>query len=121
MQPSHRSCGPAAREYHRERHEKAPAAWLAGAEVCRLRRRLEKPAADQRHHTAVRGGKLSTAALGRLWRCNVDAGTALIDRHPDTRFIIDHLAIMQPRTGATGRHPPSPDTPAVRLDKPKVP
>ena len=27
---------------------------------------------------------------------NVDAGTALIDRHPDTRFIIDHLAIMQP-------------------------
>jgi predicted TIM-barrel fold metal-dependent hydrolase len=27
---------------------------------------------------------------------NVDAGTALIDRHPDTRFIIDHLAILQP-------------------------
>jgi hypothetical protein len=33
---------------------------------------------------------------------NVDAGTALIDRHPDTRFIIDHLAILQPRT------PPAP-------------
>src|SRR6266550_3257756 len=29
---------------------------------------------------------------------NVDAGTALIDRHLDTRFIIDHLAILQPRT-----------------------
>jgi predicted TIM-barrel fold metal-dependent hydrolase len=29
---------------------------------------------------------------------NVDAGTAVIDRHPDTRFIIDHLAILQPRT-----------------------
>jgi len=29
---------------------------------------------------------------------NLDAGTALIDRHPDTRFIIDHLGIMQPRT-----------------------
>src|SRR5262249_30733260 len=29
---------------------------------------------------------------------NLDAGTALVDRHPDTRFIIDHLAIMQPRT-----------------------
>ena len=28
---------------------------------------------------------------------NLDAGTALIDRHPDTRFIIDHLGIMQPR------------------------
>ena len=26
---------------------------------------------------------------------NVDAGTALIDRYPDTRFIIDHLGIMQ--------------------------
>ena len=33
---------------------------------------------------------------------NVAAGTALIDRHPDTRFIIDHLAILQPRT------PPAP-------------
>jgi len=29
---------------------------------------------------------------------NLDAGMALIDRHPDTRFIIDHLGIMQPRT-----------------------
>ena len=27
---------------------------------------------------------------------NVDASTALIDRHPDTCFIIDHLAILQP-------------------------
>ena len=31
---------------------------------------------------------------------NVDAGAALIDRHPDTRFIIDHLAIMQPANAA---------------------
>ena len=43
---------------------------------------------------------------------NVDAGTALIDRHPDTRFIIDHLAIMQPRTPLA---PPQPWT-----DLPKV-
>ena len=28
---------------------------------------------------------------------NLDVGTALIDRHPDTRFIIDHLGTMQPR------------------------
>jgi predicted TIM-barrel fold metal-dependent hydrolase len=34
---------------------------------------------------------------------NVDAGMALIDRHPDTRFILDHLALVQPRT------PPAPD------------
>src|SRR6266516_2998009 len=29
---------------------------------------------------------------------NLDLGAALMDRHPDTRFIIDHLGIMQPRT-----------------------
>ena len=27
---------------------------------------------------------------------NLERGTALIDRHPDTRFIIDHLGILQP-------------------------
>ena len=42
---------------------------------------------------------------------NVDAGTALIDRHPDTRFIIDHLAILQPRT------PPVPPEPWADLPK----
>src|SRR5215470_11662282 len=43
---------------------------------------------------------------------NVDAGMALIDRHPDTRFIIDHLAILQPRTPLA---PPQPwaDLPKV--------
>src|SRR4029078_11845596 len=33
---------------------------------------------------------------------NVDAGAELIDRHPDARFIIDHMAIMQPNV------PPAP-------------
>jgi hypothetical protein len=36
---------------------------------------------------------------------NLDDGTALIDRHPDARFIVDHLGIMQPRT------PPAPPQP----------
>jgi len=27
---------------------------------------------------------------------NLDVGAAMIDRHPDTRFIIDHLGIMRP-------------------------
>src|SRR3989440_2049514 len=40
---------------------------------------------------------------------NLDAGAALIDHHPDTRFIIDHLAIMQPRT------PPAPPQPWADL------
>jgi predicted TIM-barrel fold metal-dependent hydrolase len=42
---------------------------------------------------------------------NIDAGTALIDRHPDTRFIIDHLGLMQPRT------PPAPPEPWADLPK----
>jgi predicted TIM-barrel fold metal-dependent hydrolase len=43
---------------------------------------------------------------------NVDAGTALIDRHPETRFIIDHMAILQPQV------PPAP--PDAWADLPKV-
>ena len=42
---------------------------------------------------------------------NLDAGTALIDRHPEVRFIIDHLGIMQPRT------PPAPPQPWTDLPK----
>src|SRR5436305_460871 len=42
---------------------------------------------------------------------NLDAGTALIDRHPDTRFIIDHLGIMQPRV------PPAPAQPWLKRDE----
>ena len=42
---------------------------------------------------------------------NLDAGMALIDRNPDTRFIIDHLGILQPRT------PPAPEKPWADLPK----
>jgi L-fuconolactonase len=42
---------------------------------------------------------------------NLEGATALIDRHPDTRFIIDHLGIMQPRT------PPAPPEPWTELPK----
>ncbi len=42
---------------------------------------------------------------------NLERGTAVIDRHPDTRFIIDHLGIMQPRT------PPAPREPWAELPK----
>jgi predicted TIM-barrel fold metal-dependent hydrolase len=31
---------------------------------------------------------------------NIDMGTKVIDRHPDTRFVLDHLGILQPRTSA---------------------
>ena len=42
---------------------------------------------------------------------NLDNGIALIDRHPDTRFILDHLGIQQPRT------PPAPAQPWAALPK----
>jgi len=42
---------------------------------------------------------------------NLDVGTALIDRHPDARFIIDHLGIMQPL------RPPPPPQPWTDLPK----
>jgi predicted TIM-barrel fold metal-dependent hydrolase len=42
---------------------------------------------------------------------NLDAATTLIDRHRDTRFIIDHLGIEQPRT------PPAPPQPWAELPK----
>ncbi len=40
---------------------------------------------------------------------NLDAGAALIDRHPGTRFIIDHLGLLQPRV------PPAPLQPWADL------
>ncbi len=42
---------------------------------------------------------------------NLEAGAALIDRNPDTRFIIDHLGILQPRV------PPAPPQPWADLPK----
>jgi L-fuconolactonase len=42
---------------------------------------------------------------------NLDAVAALLDRHPDTRFTIDHLGLVQPRT------PPAPPQPWAELPK----
>jgi L-fuconolactonase len=42
---------------------------------------------------------------------NLDAATALIDRYPDARFIIDHMGIQQPRV------PPAPPKPWAALPK----
>ncbi len=42
---------------------------------------------------------------------NLDAGTELIDRHPDTRFIIDHMGILQQSV------PPAPPQPWADLPK----
>ena len=42
---------------------------------------------------------------------NLDAAMSVIDRNPNTRFIIDHLGILQPRT------PPAPPQPWADLPK----
>jgi L-fuconolactonase len=42
---------------------------------------------------------------------NLDAGIALIDCHPEVRFILDHVGILQPRT------PPAPTKPWTQLPK----
>lgn len=42
---------------------------------------------------------------------NLDAGRAVIDRNPDTRFILDHMGLLQPRT------PPAPEQPWAELPK----
>ena len=39
----------------------------------------------------------------------LDAGIALIDRHPETFFVLDHLGLLQPRT------PPAPPEPFAEL------
>jgi L-fuconolactonase len=36
---------------------------------------------------------------------NVDAGAALIDRYPDARFVIDHMAVMQPNVPPASAEP----------------
>ena len=42
---------------------------------------------------------------------NLDAGTTLIDRHPETRFVVDHLGLVQPSV------PPAPPQPWADLPK----
>ena len=42
---------------------------------------------------------------------NIDDGIALVKRYPDTRFVIDHIGLMQPR------NPPAPPEPWADLPK----
>jgi predicted TIM-barrel fold metal-dependent hydrolase len=71
------------------------------------KRATDDPGLDRIARAAVR----YDFPLNILCWDNLDAGTALIDRHPDTRFIIDHLGILQPRV------PPAPPEPWTDLLK----
>lgn len=44
---------------------------------------------------------------------NLEAGAALIDRHPETRFILDHLGILQPQEASARAAEPWADLPKV--------
>ncbi len=70
--------------------------------------RPDDPGLDRIAREAARHG----LPVNVLFWGRVDDGMALIDRHPATRFIVDHMAILQPRT------PPAP--PNAWADLPKV-
>jgi len=65
------------------------------------------PGLDRICRAAVR----SDLPVNMLCWGNLDVGTAIVDRHPETRFIIDHLALLQPRV------PPAPPSPWADLPK----
>jgi predicted TIM-barrel fold metal-dependent hydrolase len=65
------------------------------------------PGIDRIARTAVRHDFPVNLSCGG----NLEKVAPLIDRHPDTRFIIDHLGLLQPRT------PPAPPQPWADLPK----
>jgi len=75
-------------------------------------REEEKRGAD--HHGLDRICKAAVdydLPLNFLFWSRVDEGMRIIDRHPNTRFIVDHLGLLQPRV------PPAPAEPWADLPK----
>jgi L-fuconolactonase len=70
-------------------------------------RRADDPGIERILREAVR----HDLPVNMLCWGNLETGMALIERHPDTRFILDHLGIVQPRT------PPAPPHPWTDLPK----
>jgi predicted TIM-barrel fold metal-dependent hydrolase len=69
--------------------------------------RPDDPGVDRIAREAARHG----FPVNVLFWGRIDDGMTLIDRHPNTRFIIDHMALLQPRT------PPAPPEPWADLPK----
>jgi predicted TIM-barrel fold metal-dependent hydrolase len=76
-----------------------------------LRHEEQRAPDDPGHDRILRAAVRYDLPVNILCWGNIDAGTALIDRHPDTRFILDHLGILQPR------EPPAPAQPWADLPK----
>ena len=81
--------------------------------------RLRLPEGQGRKHDDPGVDRILRAAVKHdfpvnfLFWGNIDVGTQVIDRHPDTRFVIDHLGILQPRTPDTRAAEPWADLPKV--------
>jgi predicted TIM-barrel fold metal-dependent hydrolase len=61
--------------------------------------------------TAMRAAEKNDLPVNMLCWGEIDKGLAMVDRYPNTRFVIDHIGILQPRT------PPVPDVPWADLEK----
>ena len=71
----------------------------------------DRPATDPGLERILRAAVRHDFPVNILCWGNLDVGTALIDRHPEVRFIIDHLGIQQPHA------PPAPPEPWADLPK----
>jgi len=71
----------------------------------------DRPPTDPGLDRIARGAATQGFPVNILCSGNLDAGMTLIDRHPDTRFVLDHIGITQPRT------PPAPPEPWADLPK----
>lgn len=76
-----------------------------------LRTEEKRTPDDPGHDRILRAAVRYDLPVNILCWGNIDAGITLIDRHPDTRFILDHLGILQPRV------PPAPPNPWADLPK----
>jgi L-fuconolactonase len=82
-----------------------------GAVGIRITRFGDRAADDPGFDRIARAAARHDFPVNVLFWGTVDVGTALIDRHPNTRFIIDHLALVQPQV------PPAPPEPWADLPK----
>ncbi len=84
-----------------------------------IRIMMTKERGDDHNHPGIdrilRSAARHDVPVNMLCWDNLDAGIELIDRHPDTRFIVDHLGILQPRTRPNP--PPAPGQPWADLPK----
>ncbi|MBR0750670.1 amidohydrolase [Bradyrhizobium jicamae] len=90
------------------------AEWKATPGTVGIRIMLPKDgraADDPGHDRIARAAVRHDFPVNLLCWDNLDEGIALVDRHPGTRFIIDHLGLLQPRV------PGAPEKPWAELPK----